>query len=231
QGELFIGGKSVAQGYLGRPDLTAERFVPDPFSSEPGAMLYKTGDIVRFLPDGALEFLGRRDHQVKIRGYRIELGEIEAQILAYPGVHDAVVVVNENLSGEKRLIAYVVAQKGVTLAKEKIRAALKEVLPDYMQPSSFSLIDELPVTSNGKVDRQALAQRRPIIQSAAEKHIAPRDAIELQLVQLWESLLEVSPISVIDNFFHLGGHSLAGVRLMSQIQRLFGIDLPLSTLF
>ncbi|MBA2679919.1 MAG: amino acid adenylation domain-containing protein [Ktedonobacteraceae bacterium] len=230
-GELFIGGKSVTQGYLGRPDLTAERFVPDPFSTEPGATLYQTGDIVRFLPDGTLEFLGRRDNQVKIRGYRIELGEIEAQMLAYPGVHDAVVVVNESLSGEKRLIAYVVAKEGVTLAKEKIRSILKVHLPDYMVPSSFSLIDELPVTSNGKVDRQALARRRPLTQSATEKHIAPRDAIELQLTQLWEQLLEVSPISVMDNFFHLGGHSLAGVRLMSQIQRLFGIDLPLSTLF
>jgi thioesterase domain-containing protein/acyl carrier protein len=230
-GELFIGGKSVAQGYLGRPDLTAERFVPDPFSNEPGATLYQTGDIVRFLPDGTLEFLGRRDHQVKIRGYRIELGEIEALILAYPGVRDAVVVVNESLSGEKRLIAYVVAQENVTLAKEKIRTTLKDQLPDYMIPTTISIIDELPVTANGKVDRAALAQRRPLTQAAAEKHIAPRDAIELQLVQIWERLLGVSPISVIDNFFQLGGHSLAGVRLMSQIQRIFGIDLPLSTLF
>lgn len=230
-GELFIGGKGVAQGYLGRPDLTAERFVPDPFSTEPGATLYQTGDIVRFLPDGMLEFLGRRDNQVKIRGYRIELGEIEALMLAYPGVRDAVVVVNESLSGEKRLVAYVVAKEGVALAKEKIRAALKEQLPDYMLPASFSLLDELPVTANGKVDRQALAQRRPITQSAVEKHIAPRNAIELQLVQLWERLLGVSPISVVDNFFQLGGHSLAGVRLMSQIQHLFGVDLPLSTLF
>lgn len=230
-GELFIGGKSVAQGYLGRPDLTAERFVPDPFSTEPGATFYRTGDIVRFLPGGMLEFLGRRDNQVKIRGYRIELGEIEALMLTYPGVRDAVVVVNESLSGEKRLVAYVVPQEGVEVAKEKIRATLKEQLPDYMLPASFSIIDEFPVTANGKVDRQALAQRRPITQSAAEKHIAPRDAIELQLAQLWERLLEVSPISVVDNFFQLGGHSLAGVRLMSQIQRLFGVDLPLSTLF
>ncbi len=230
-GELYIGGKSVAQGYLGRPDLTAERFVPDPFSQEPGARLYRTGDIVRFLPDGNLEFVGRRDHQVKIRGYRIELREIEQVLLGYPGVREAVVVVNDSLAGEKRLMAYIVPQEGVSLVKDQLRAYLKEQLPEYMHPSSLSLLDELPLTANGKVDRQALAQRRPISMATPEHYIAPRDSIELQLVQLWERLLGISPIGVTDNFFQLGGHSLAGVRLMSQIQRLFAVDLPLSTLF
>ncbi|HEU5227952.1 MAG TPA: amino acid adenylation domain-containing protein, partial [Ktedonobacteraceae bacterium] len=230
-GELFIGGQSLSQGYLYRPDLTAASFLPDPFGTQPGARLYRTGDIVRYLPDGNLEFLGRRDHQVKIRGFRIELGEIETLLMAHPDVREAVVVVSESLPGEKRLAAYVVLQEGASLSKEGLQRSLRDRLPDYMVPTALSIIEELPLTPHGKIDRQALALRRPITISASEKHIAARDAIELQLVHLWERLLGVSPISVTDNFFQLGGHSLTGVRLMSQIQRLFGVDLPLSALF
>ena len=230
-GELFLGGLSLAQVYLERPDLTAASFMPDPFSGRAGARLYRTGDIARYLPDGNLEFLGRRDHQVKIRGFRIELGEIESLLMEYPGVHEAIVVVNESLAGEKRLVAYVVPREGVTLTREKLQRFLKERLPDYMVPTALALLEELPQTSHGKVDRKALASRRLITRSTAEKYIAPRDAIELQLVHLWEKLLGASPIGVTENFFQLGGHSLAGVRLMSQIQRLFGLELPLSTLF
>ncbi len=230
-GELYIGGQSLSQGYLHRPDLTATCFVPDPFGPQPGARLYRTGDIVRYLADGNLEFLGRRDHQVKIRGFRIELGEIETALMSYAGVREAVVVVSESLPGEKRLAAYVVPQEKVSLSKEGLQRSLKERLPDYMVPVSIAFIEELPLTPHGKIDRQALALRRPITTTTQEKHIAARDAIELQLVHLWERLLGVSPIGVTDNFFQLGGHSLTGVRLMSQIQRLFGVDLPLSTLF
>ncbi|MEO7021510.1 MAG: amino acid adenylation domain-containing protein [Ktedonobacteraceae bacterium] len=230
-GELFLGGQSLAQGYLDRPDLTAASFMPDPFSGRSGARLYKTGDIARYQADGNLEFLGRRDHQVKIRGFRIELGEIETLLMGYPGVHEAIVVVSENIPGEKRLGAYVVPQAGVTLTKEKLQRFLKERLPDYMVPTALSLLEELPQTSHGKVDRQALASRRLITHSSSEQYIAPRDAIELQLAHLWEKLLGINPISVTENFFQLGGHSLTGVRLMSQIQRLFGLELPLSMLF
>lgn len=230
-GELFLGGLNLAQAYLDRPDLTAESFMPDPFSGREGARLYRTGDIVRALPDGNLEFLGRRDHQVKIRGFRIEPGEIEALLTEHPGVHEAIVVVSESLAGEKRLVAYVVPREGATLTREKLQRFLKERLPDYMVPTALSLLEELPQTTNGKVDRQALAARRLITRPTSEKYIAPRDAIELQLVHLWEKLLGVNPIGVTENFFQLGGHSLAGVRFMSQIQRLFGLELPLSTLF
>ncbi len=230
-GELYLGGRSVAQGYLHRPDLTAERFVPDAFSSQPGARLYKTGDMVRLSPDGTLKFLGRLDTQVKIRGYRIELGEIEAVLLSHADVREAVVVVNESLPGEKRLAAYIIAKEGTPLAKEGLLRLMRDRLPDYMVPTSLSIIEAFPLTAHGKVDRQALARRRPINTVASDKYVAPRDAIELQLAQLWEKLLGVSPIGMTDNFFQLGGHSLTGVRLMSQIHRLFGMELPLSTLF
>ncbi|HET8841669.1 MAG TPA: amino acid adenylation domain-containing protein, partial [Ktedonobacteraceae bacterium] len=230
-GELYLGGQNLSQGYLHRPDLTAESFVPDPFSSLPGARLYKTGDIVQYLPNGELEFLGRVDHQVKIRGFRIEIGEIESVLLSHVDVREAIVVVNESIPDEKRLAAYVIFRDGAPSSKNDVLRLLREQLPDYMVPASLSILEAFPLTSNGKVDRRALATRRLIRASTPEKYIAPRDTIELQLVHLWEKLLGVSPVSVTDNFFSLGGHSLAGVRLMSQIQRTFGMKLPLSTLF
>lgn len=230
-GELFIGGQGVAQGYLGKPDPTAERFLPDPFSKQPGVRLYRTGDLARYLPDGTLEFLGRCDQQIKLRGFRIEIGEIEALLLNHPEVREAVVVLHERPSEEKHLIAYIVPHEEGRLTVEQICAALKEHAPDYMLPSFFSFLPTLPLTAHGKVDRRALAQRNPIPLRSQETYLAPRDAIELQLVQIWEDLLQVRPIGTTDNFFQLGGHSLAGVRLMAQIQRQFQVDLPLAALF
>jgi thioesterase domain-containing protein len=230
-GELSIGGQSLSPGYLHYPALTAARFMPDPYSGRVGARLYRTGDLVRYLPDGRLEFLGRRDHQVKVRGYRIELGEIEALLASYPGVHEAVVVVSEALSAEKRLVAYLVSEEGEQPAKDRLQRYLKERLPEYMIPMAFSFLEALPLTVRGKVDRQELARRRPLLAADLQSYVAPRDALELQLARLWERLLGVAPIGVSENFFQLGGHSLAGVRLMSQIQRIFGPDLPLSVLF
>ncbi|WP_369414579.1 non-ribosomal peptide synthase/polyketide synthase [Corallococcus soli] len=229
-GELYLGGEGLARGYLGQPGLTAERFVPDGFSEEPGARLYRTGDKVRWGRDGALEYLGRMDFQVKVRGFRIELGEVESALGEQPQVRDVVVVVREDAPGDKRLVAYVVAQAGQTADAATLRSALKGRLPEYMVPSAFVVLEALPLNANGKVDRKALP--KPAVgTSAAGKVIAPRDTVELQLVSIWEDLLGMQPISVDADFFELGGHSLLAVRLMTAIRKRLGKGLPLAALF
>jgi amino acid adenylation domain-containing protein len=226
-GEIFIGGSCLARGYLDRPDLTAERFVPSPF--ETSARLYKTGDMARWLPDGKIEFLGRVDHQVKIRGFRIELGEIETVLSQYPGVNQTAVVVREASPDEKRLVAYVVWDKERELSIPELRKFLKVQLPDYMVPSYFVTLAELPVTPSGKVDRRAL----PVVFEGlgARGSRPPRDRLELQLAEIWKSLLHVEHAGVTDNFFDLGGHSLLAVKLLAQIKQSFGRDLPLVSVF
>jgi aspartate racemase len=227
QGHLHIGGVGVARGYLNRPDLTAEKFIPDPFSAEPGARMYKTGDLARYLPDGNIEFLGRADYQVKIRGFRIELGEIEAALAHHPAVREAVVLAREDAPGEKRLVAYVVADS----TADELRRFLKDKLPEYMVPAVFVLLEALPVTPNGKVDRRALPapdRSRPELEKA---FVAPRDDLELQLAHIWEEVLGVRPVGVRDNFFELGGHSLLAVRLFALIEKRLGKKLPLTTVF
>ena len=230
-GELFIGGVGLARGYLNRPELTAERFVPDPHGERPGARLYKTGDLARYLPDGSIEFLGRVDHQVKIRGFRIELGEIEAVLGHYPSVREAILLAREDVPGQRRLVAYVVTSQKPAPTAAELRSFLKEKLPDYMVPSVFVFLEALPLTPNGKVDRRALPppdQTRP---DAEKTFMAPRDELELQLIKIWEKILDVTPIGVNDNFFDLGGHSLLAVRLFAQIEKISGKKLPLATLF
>ena len=229
-GELHIGGVSLARGYLNRPDLTAEKFIPHPFSDEPGARLYKTGDLARFLPDGNIEFLGRIDHQVKVRGFRIELGEIETVLEGHPALSQAVVLAREDNPGDKRLVAYIVPQQGESPATGELRNFTQQKLPAYMVPSTFVTLDALPLTPNAKIDRRALPPpegTRP----DSEKTVPPRDALELQLARIWEEILDIRPISVKDNFFDLGGHSLLAVRLIAQIQQQLGQDLSLVTLF
>lgn len=232
-GELYIGGDGVARGYLNRPELTAEKFIPDPFSRQPGARLYRTGDLVRYRADGNLEFLGRIDQQVKIRGFRIEPGEIETVLERHPAVHETVVLAQKSEAGQDRLVAYIVPGRPVTAWRDlenKLGIYLKENLPNYMIPAALVLLEQLPLTINGKIDQEAL----PIPdlgRAGAETYVASRDAIELQLVQIWENLLKVHPIGVTDDFFNLGGHSLLAVRLMAQIQRQFGQALPLASLF
>ncbi|ABX06605.1 amino acid adenylation domain [Herpetosiphon aurantiacus DSM 785] len=228
-GELYIGGAGVGRGYHRRPDLTAERFVPDPFGGQPGARLYKTGDLGRILADGTLECLGRVDHQVKVRGFRIELEEIEAALLRQAGVREAVVAARRQESGDIQLAAYVVAAPDNPLQIPTLKQSLQELLPAYMAPSHIMLIDELPLTSNGKVDRGALPA--PAQTLASEAVLLARDALELRITQVWESILEVRPIGVNQNFFDLGGHSLAAVRLMDRIEKAFNQSLPLSALF
>lgn len=230
-GELYIGGDGLARGYLNQPELTAEKFIPNPFSNEPGARLYKTGDIARYLPNGNIEFLGRTDHQVKLRGFRIELGEIEAVLVQHPAVREAVVIVREDIPGEKRLVAYLIPNQRPAPPVSELRRFLKQELPDYMVPSAFVLLSALPLTPNGKVNRRALPVPDQAPSTLKGNFVAPRDPLEHQLTEIWEELLDIQPIGIHDNFFELGGHSLLAVRMMHQIEQVWGQKLPLSTLF
>ena len=230
RGELHIGGAGVARGYLNRPEMTAEKFIADPFRQTPGARLYKTGDMARFLPSGEIEFLGRADHQVKIRGFRVELGEIEAALSQHPAVSDPVVVVREDDSGAKNLLAYFVAKQQPAPKGTELRRFLKDGLPEYMVPHAFVALSSLPLTPNGKVDRRALPAPSADDLAVEEGFSVPKDALESELVKLWEQLLGRRPIGVQQNFFELGGHSLLAVRLMHRIEQEFGKRLPITTL-
>jgi amino acid adenylation domain-containing protein len=230
-GELYIGGAGLAQGYLNRPELTAERFIPNPFSQEPGARLYKTGDLVRYLPDGNLEYLGRVDFQVKIRGYRIELGEIEAVLSKHPQVRETVVVAREDTPGEKRLVAYLVPAADEPPTSSALRSFLKEHLPDYMLPSAFVFLEQLPLTPNGKLNRRALPAPEGDRDQPGTTYVAPRTPTEEQLAAIWADLLGLKQVSIDENFFELGGHSLLAVRVLSQVRDTFHVELPLSSLF
>jgi hypothetical protein len=230
-GELYIGGDGVTRGYLHRPDLTAERFIA--WSSPTGepARLYATGDLARYLPDGAIEYLGRIDHQVKLRGYRIELGEIETQLERYPGVHHAVAMVRSDTPGNDLLAAYVVADRTPAPTVSELRGALASALPDYMVPSAFILLDAMPMTPNGKVDRRALpppGQERPALSAA---YTAPTTPTEAALVAIYAEVLGLERVGVHDDFFDLGGHSLLGGHAIARVRAVFQIDLPLRTLF
>ncbi|HEU4558944.1 MAG TPA: amino acid adenylation domain-containing protein, partial [Longimicrobium sp.] len=224
-GELYLGGAGLARGYLGRPALTAERFVPDPFNGAPGARLYRTGDRVRWMAEGTLEYLGRVDHQVKVRGFRIELGEIEARLAEHPEVREAVVMAREDVPGEKRLVAYVVGGADA----ESLRAHVRRSLPEYLLPSAFVFLDALPLTSNGKLDRKALP--RPELGSAEKTYVAPRTPVEEMLAGIWAEVLGLERVGVTESFFELGGHSLLATRVVSRVRAVVAIELPLRVLF
>ena len=229
-GELHIGGVQLARGYHNRPELTAEKFIPDPFLEDPQARLYKTGDLARYLPDGQIEFLGRLDHQVKIRGFRIELGEIEAALLRYAGIKECVVVARKDATGADSLAAYLVtdgAQPGV----EDIRAFLMESLPDYMVPAVMMFIDEMPLSPNGKLDRKALPEPQVSRVGLRKEYTAPRNELEERLAAIFRELLDVDRVGVHDNFFELGGHSLQAIRLISRIRADLQTELPLRIFF
>ena len=230
-GELHIGGTSLARGYLNQPDLTGERFIPDTFGNRAGARLYKTGDLARYLPDGNIEYIGRTDHQVKIRGFRIELEEIEAVLAQHPSVRQTIVSTQQDVPGEKRLVAYVVGDREHTPTANDLRSFLKEKLPEYMVPAVFMVLDSLPTMPNGKVDRSALPKPDQTRPETAKAFVAPRDDLELQLTGLWEEVLSIRPIGVTDNFFELGGHSLLAVRLFALIEKRLDKKLPLAALF
>ncbi|ASC71036.1 Non-ribosomal peptide synthetase [Halomicronema hongdechloris C2206] len=228
-GELHIGGMGLARGYYQRPELTAERFVPNPFSPTPGARLYKTGDLVKYCRDGSLEYLGRLDHQVKLRGFRIELGEIETVLLRHSSVSQAVVVAHQNASGEPQLVGYVVPATA-SLSPSALRRYLQEQLPDYMVPAAMVLLKELPLTPNGKVDRKALpAPEYQHLDTSAT--VAARTPIEAMLVSIWADVLKLETVSIQSNFFELGGHSLLATRVMSHVRHAFAVEVPLRRLF
>ena len=229
EGELHIGGIGLARGYLNRPELTAEKFIHNPFSNDPNSRLYKTGDLARFLPSGDVEYLGRLDYQVKIRGFRIELGEIEVVISRYPGIRQTVVVAREDTPGDKRLVAYVVPVQIGQFETAGLQEFLKKQLPEYMVPT-LVLLQAMPLSANGKVDRKALLP--PSVENQLEAHefIAARNEIEKGLVGIWSDLLAIPKIGIKDNFFELGGHSLLAIRLVSRIEQSFGKELSLASL-
>ncbi|MBV8987563.1 MAG: LLM class flavin-dependent oxidoreductase, partial [Solirubrobacterales bacterium] len=227
-GELYIAGDGVTLGYFGRPDLTADRFPPDPFAGRPGARMYRTGDLARHREDGNVEFLGRADHQVKIRGYRIELGEIEAALGRHPEVGETVVVAaGDGELSDKRLVAYLTGRNGTMPSADSLRDHLKTKVPEFMIPSSFEVLPTLPRTPNGKVDRAALPLPGSSQAIRATEPSSARDDVERALIEIWEDALGVAPIGIHDNFFDLGGHSLLAMRVFGDLKRTLDIDLPL----
>ncbi len=244
-GEIFIGGDGLARGYLNRPALTEEKFLAiadcglqiadsisaNPQSAIPHQQLYRTGDIARFLPDGSIEFIGRKDSQIKLRGFRIELGEIESAVLAHPAIKDCVIVVAANSDADKRLLAYFVAAQHLMPTPQELRAFLQQQLPDFMIPAQFIALPEMPLNQNGKVDRKKLPQPENLLAATVTEFVAPSDELETQLTQIWAEKLSVQRVSINDNFFALGGHSLIAVRVFSALEKSLGIRLPLATLF
>ena len=252
-GELFIGGAGLAHGYLNRPGLTAEKFVPDPFSDNPNACLYRMGDRVRYLDDGSLEYIGRIDDQVKLRGFRIEPGEIEMALVEQESIRDAVAIVRDDTPGSKQLVAYLVpalewieANSGIgdgmlveMLSDDgiyqklvpSVRQQLRQRLPVYMIPSSFVLLDELPMSPNGKVDRAALPGLKDVRAYLGSEQVPPRNGVEEQLIRIWVEVLEIESLGIHDNFFELGGHSLMATRVVSRIHQQLAVELTVAALF
>jgi amino acid adenylation domain-containing protein len=231
-GELLVGGVGLSRGYLGRPDLTAPAFVPDPFGTVPGDRLYRTGDLVRYLESGALEFLGRIDGQVKVRGFRVETGEIESVLTAHPGVRSAAVILREDDPGTPRLVAYVVG----TLEEEppsttELRRFLADRLPEHMVPAVFVTLPSLPITGSGKVDRRGLPRPGGERPSLEREYVPPASDVEEALVEIWAESLKVERVGVQDNFFELGGHSLLATQVITRIHERLRVDVPLIALF
>jgi Non-ribosomal peptide synthetase modules and related proteins len=228
-GEVYIGGDGLARGYLNRPELTAERFLPDPFSGVPGARFYRTGDLGRHLSSGDLEFLGRADDQVKIRRYRIEPGEIETALVQHPSVREAAVVAREDLSGGKSLVAYVVGEPAP--AAGQLYAFLRSSLPEYMMPSAFVVLDKLPLTPSGKIDRRALPAPDANRPDLTAEFIAPRTSAERVIADVWQTILGLERVGVKDNFFELRGHSLLVTQVIARLRDLFQVEIAVRKLF
>lgn len=230
-GELYIGGVGVARGYANRPALTGEKFVPQPFGGEPGARMYRTGDVGRHLPDGNIEFLGRRDSQVKVRGFRIELGEIEAVLRGHVGVREAVVSAREDKSGDKRLVAYVVSRTHAAPRSDELRLYLKERLPEHMIPTGFVTLDELPLTHNGKIDRRKLPEPESVRSGPETSYAPPQSELENIIARIWQEVLRVEKVGVNDNFFDLGGHSFLVLEVSRRLMESFGDEVTLMDMF
>jgi amino acid adenylation domain-containing protein len=230
-GELFIGGVGLARGYLNRPELTAEKFIPHPFGSDPQARLYRTGDLACYLPDGQIAFMGRTDHQIKIRGYRIEPGEIMLALDSHPAIQTSLVIAREETPGDKRLVAYIVLAPGAHITASSLRDALATQLPDYMIPAVFVALPALPLTPNGKVDRAALPAPGTANTLRDGAMVAPGTLTELRVAEIVTSLLGIEQVGIDDNFFLLGGSSLMGTQLITQVTEVFGVELGLLALF
>lgn len=230
-GELYIGGAGLARGYLNRPELTAERFVPHPFNKQPGTLLYKTGDLARYLPDGQIAFMGRTDYQIKIRGFRIEPNEIVSVLNEHPSIQASVVVAREDATGDKRLVGYIVPVFGTPVTASSLRDILLTRLPDYMIPSTFVLLAELPTTPNGKIDRAALPAPDATNTVREEVFVAPTTPTEELIAGIVSTLLNLERVGIDENFFMLGGHSLLGTQIIARVANTFGVDLALRTLF
>jgi acyl-coenzyme A synthetase/AMP-(fatty) acid ligase len=230
-GELYIGGDGVGLGYLNRPELTADKFLRNPFSDHPGARLYRTGDLAHYLPDGAIEYLGRTDHQVKIRGFRVELGEIEYLLNQHPAVGQSVVVAITDSTGDKRLAAYVTPSGREPLETEALRAHLQRSLPDYMVPAVFTVLDALPLSPNGKVDRGVLPAPSSDRIDRHDAYVAPRTPIENLLTSIWCEVLRRDQVAIHDNFFELGGHSLLAFQVTARLKDKIHVDVPLHCIF
>jgi acyl carrier protein len=215
---------------MDRPELTAEKFIPDPFSTKSGSRLYKTGDLVRLSSDGSIEFLGRTDHQVKIRGFRIEPGEVEMLLAEHRAVSDVVVIVREDIPGHKRLVAYVVAHADQAPTQNELRAYLREKLPEYMVPAMIVLMETLPLTPNGKINRSALPEPNQVRPELEREYVAPSGFVEELVAAIWAEVLGLEQVSAHDNFFDLGGHSLLATQLITQLSEIFQMKLPLRTL-
>ncbi len=230
-GELYIGGDGLARAYHNRPELTANSFLPDPFSGVAGARLYRSGDRVRFLRDGNVEFLGRFDDQVKVRGYRIELGEIETVLATHGAIKEVVVEAREDTPGDKRLVAYVVAEPDRELSTDELRRFVSEKLPDFMVPNNFVMLDHMPLTNNGKIDRRALPEPETLRRELVDRYVASRTEVERQLTAIWSAVLGVERVGVNDDFFELGGHSLTATQLISAVREKLQVELPLRCIF
>jgi acyl-coenzyme A synthetase/AMP-(fatty) acid ligase len=230
-GEIFVGGAGVARGYLRRPELTAERFVPDPFAERPGDRLYRSGDLARRLPSGEIEYLGRSDHQVKIRGFRVEPGEVESVLLVHSAVREAVVLAREAGLGDKRLVAYLIGVSRERPSVSELREFLGDRLPDFMLPVAFVWLDVWPVTSNGKLDRRALPDPDRNDSASAEDFVDPATPVEEVLAGIWREVLGLDRVGVHDDFFDLGGHSLLAAQVLHRIRDVFRTELPLRTMF
>jgi thioesterase domain-containing protein len=231
RGELYVGGDGLARGYLNRPDQTAEKFIPNKFSRSPGARLYRTGDVVRYLPNGELEFIGRVDQQLKLRGFRIEPAEIEFVMAQHPSVSETAVITVLDHGGDKLLAAYVVMTKGAKVDAADLRSFLRNKIPEYMIPATFVFMDALPLTNNGKVDRRALPPINMATLTNAEQFVAPRNSTERALSEIWVRALHLERVGVFDNFFEVGGNSLTATRVMSRVCSMLNVELPLRALF
>lgn len=233
RGELFVGGWGLARGYLGRADITAEKYIPNPFAKDPGERLYRTGDLARYLSDGNIEFLGRKDNQIKLRGLRVELGEIETALSEIENIKDAAVIAREDTPGDKRIAAYLVPREGNTLNVSEIKQSLSGRLPEYMIPYAFVFLPKLPVTSNGKIDRRALPAPdiNEIMKELKSNYAPPRTAVEEVIAAIWSDILKIQKVGINDNFFELGGHSLLATQVISRIKSTFKLEIPLRSIF